>query len=88
MILRQKVQFFCVLILIFFFLGIPITNKKDSPDSENDLSAGLKQCKPLPGTNMSSSYTETTDASESSVTNSPNVRATKSKGKKGKKKKR
>jgi len=68
--------------------GIPITNKKDSPDSENDLSAGLKQCKPLPGTSMSSSYAETTDASESSVTNSPNVRATKSKGKKGKKKKR
>merc|ERR1712142_915121 len=68
--------------------GIPIEKKKESPDSENDISAEFKECKPLPATSMSSSYAETTDASESSVTNSPNIRATKSKGKKGKKKKR
>jgi len=68
--------------------GIPITKKKESTDSENDISTEFKECKPLPATSMSSSYAETTDASESSVTNSPNVRSTKSKGKKGKKKKR
>jgi len=50
----------------------------------NDTSEG----KPSLGS-LSSSCAETTDASESSVTNSPNVRATnKSKSKKGKKKKR
>jgi len=38
------------------------------------------------GTSMSSSYAGTTSASEGSVSNSPNPRATKSKGKKGKKK--
>ena len=37
---------------------------------------------------LSSSCPDTTSASESSVSNSPNPRATKSKGKKGKKKKR
>jgi len=68
--------------------GIPITKRRESTDSENDVSTEFKECKPLPGTSLSSSYAETTDASESSVTNSPNVRATKSKGKKGKKKKR
>jgi len=68
--------------------GIPITKKKESTDSENDISTEFKECKPLPATSMSSSYAETTDASESSVTNSPNVRSTKPKGKKGKKKKR
>jgi len=68
--------------------GILIVKKKESTDSENDVSTEFKECKPLPATSMSSSYAETTDASESSVTNSPNIRATKSKGKKGKKKKR
>ena len=68
--------------------GILIVKKKEITDSENDASREFKECKPLPATSMSSSYAETTDASESSVTNSPNIRATKSKGKKGKKKKR
>jgi len=69
--------------------GIVVTKRRESTDSENEATAGdFKECKPLAGTSMSSSYAETTDASESSVSNSPNVRATKSKGKKGKKKKR
>ena len=81
-------SFICVSEKYIGISGIPIEKKKESPDSENDISAEFKECKPLPATSMSSSYAETTDASESSVTNSPNIRATKSKGKKGKKKKR
>merc|ERR1712083_17908 len=54
--------------------GVPISKKKESTDSENDISTEFKECKPLPATtSMSSSYAETTDASESSVTNSPNI---------------
>ena len=66
--------------------GVAIVKKKESPDSEPELNSEMRDCRPT--ASLSSSYAETTDASESSVTNSPNVRATKSKGKKGKKKKR
>lgn len=63
--------------------GITIRKRRDTVDTDNE---EFKECRG--GVTLSSSCPDTTDASESSVTNSPNPRQTKSKGKKGKKKKR
>merc|ERR1712126_281629 len=67
--------------------GVTIRRRKESTDNDED----FKECRGAGGATsgscLSSSCPDTTDASESSVTNSPNPRQTKSKGKKGKKKK-
>ena len=68
--------------------GVTIRRRKESTDNDED----FKECRGAGGATsgscLSSSCPDTTDASQSSVTNSPNPRQTKSKGKKGKKKKR
>ena len=63
--------------------GVAIRRRKDTSDTDND---EFKECQPASA--LSSSYPDTTSASESSVSNSPNPRQNKSKGKKGKKKRR
>merc|ERR1719270_3074174 len=62
--------------------GITIRKRRDTVETDNE---EFKECR---GVTLSSSCPDTTDASESSVTNSPNPRQTKSKGKKGKKEKK
>ena len=63
--------------------GIAIRRRKDTSDTDNE---EFKECQPASA--LSSSYPDTTSASESSVSNSPKPRQNKSKGKKGKKKRR
>ena len=65
--------------------GVSLRRRKESSEPENE---EFKECPGLTNPSLSSSCPDTTSASESSVSNSPNPRATKSKGKKGKKKKR
>jgi len=65
--------------------GGSLRRRKESSDTENE---DFKECPGGHNPSLSSSCPDTTSASESSVSNSPNPRATKSKGKKGKKKKR
>ena len=65
--------------------GGSLRRRKESSDTENE---DYKECPGTHNPSLSSSCPDTTSASESSVSNSPNPRATKSKGKKGKKKKR
>ena len=68
--------------------GITIRRRKETIETDQD---EFKECRGVGVSSsscLSSSCPDTTSASESSVTNSPNPRQTKSKGKKGKKKKR
>jgi len=66
--------------------GVSLRRRKETSEAESE---DYKECTAgLNNPSLSSSCPDTTSASESSVSNSPNPRATKSKGKKGKKKKR
>jgi hypothetical protein len=68
--------------------AIQVGNRRrcESMTTDDENGSEANKNKSLGGTSMSSSYAGTTSASEGSVSNSPNPRATKSKGKKGKKK--
>lgn len=68
--------------------AIPVVGRRrcESMTTDDENGSEPNKNKSLGATSMSSSYGGTTSASEGSVSNSPNPRATKSKGKKGKKK--
>ena len=65
--------------------GVSIRRRRETSETDNE---DFKECQGASGSCLSSSYPDTTSASESSVSNSPNPRQVKSKGKKGKKKRR
>merc|ERR1712141_992369 len=64
--------------------GVSIRRRKDTSTDKDTDNEEFKECQPASA--LSSSYPDTTSASESSVSNSPNPKQNKSKGKKGKKK--
>ena len=65
--------------------GVSLRRRKETLDTDNE---EFRECPGAAATSLSSSCPDTTSCSEGSVSNSPNPRTGKTKGKKGKKKKR